>query len=162
MGASPYTKNVVDPSAAGSSVEKLIPVFVAVGCVLIALVCVAVNQRRKIANEEKQIGELRHDVSNLKESLRLVKEYNQMEQDMIEKEIDVFKKDFKKSGGGGEAGLEKLLIDPRELDIKETLGKGSFGQVFRGTYRGNDVAVKTLLQVDESSIEHFRLEILLM
>ena len=35
-------------------------------------------------------------------------------------------------------------IDPREIDEKEILGKGSFGLVIRAEWRGRDVALKVL------------------
>ena len=38
----------------------------------------------------------------------------------------------------------------------------SFGQVFKGTYRGMVVAVKTMNVVEQDSLERFRAEILLL
>lgn len=40
-----------------------------------------------------------------------------------------------------------------ELQFIETLGSGEFGQVFRGTFRGNEVAIKKLFVDDSMSSE---------
>ena len=39
---------------------------------------------------------------------------------------------------------------------------GSFGEVYKSEYRGNDVAVKTMKQIDAESLDRFQEEILLM
>lgn len=53
-------------------------------------------------------------------------------------------------------------INPAEIVLGERIGKGSFGQVFRGTWRGTQVAVKKLnmpMLVDDSFVREFKNEI---
>eukprot|EP01102_Stenamoeba_stenopodia_P005500 TRINITY_DN1622_c0_g2_i2.p1 TRINITY_DN1622_c0_g2~~TRINITY_DN1622_c0_g2_i2.p1 ORF type:complete len:1266 (-),score=432.26 TRINITY_DN1622_c0_g2_i2:37-3834(-) len=60
--------------------------------------------------------------------------------------------------------ISQYVIPSKEIEILECLGKGSFGEVFRGRYQGRDVAVKKLLftQVDDSALGDFKQEIALM
>lgn len=61
--------------------------------------------------------------------------------------------------------FEGSVIDYAELDIDKKLGKGSFGVIYRGTWRGEVVAVKRL-KVDEdmaiAAFAEFRREVWLM
>ena len=53
-------------------------------------------------------------------------------------------------------------INPAEIVLGERIGKGSFGQVFRGTWRGTQVAVKKLhmpMLVDDAFVREFKNEI---
>ncbi|ELP92420.1 protein serine/threonine kinase, putative [Entamoeba invadens IP1] len=53
-------------------------------------------------------------------------------------------------------------IDPDELIEEKKLGEGSFGVVFKGKYRENDVAIKRMKQVDgshEDSLNEFEKEV---
>ncbi|ELP84083.1 protein kinase domain containing protein, partial [Entamoeba invadens IP1] len=43
-------------------------------------------------------------------------------------------------------------LDYDELDIQKKLGEGSFGIVFKGTYRGNDVAIKKMKAMDVDQV----------
>ncbi|GMH92356.1 hypothetical protein TL16_g12321 [Triparma laevis f. inornata] len=58
--------------------------------------------------------------------------------------------------------MKRLLIDAKELQSQQVVGRGSFGQVYKGQYRGMTVAVKTMNTVDQESLERFRAEILLL
>jgi serine/threonine protein kinase len=117
----------------------------------------------------------------LHEDLKIMQQYSEAEVNMIEAQITTFRKDFdRKSKGRRKAGdtdddssvtsgegslgadLHKLLISAFELESKEVIGKGSFGEVHRSIYRGTQVAVKTLNNVDEENLERFQAEILLM
>lgn len=40
--------------------------------------------------------------------------------------------------------LEDLKIDSDQLELKQEIGRGSFGQVFKGTWRGTEVAIKRI------------------
>ena len=55
-------------------------------------------------------------------------------------------------------------IEPNEVELFETLGKGSFGTVYRGKCRSKEVAVKILhFQVlDEKALDTFRQEVQIM
>ncbi|CAM9245279.1 unnamed protein product, partial [Phaeothamnion confervicola] len=58
--------------------------------------------------------------------------------------------------------LESVQLEAERLEIGEVVGAGSFAEVRRGSYRGTPVAIKTLKQVDEQSLQRFKAEILLM
>ena len=65
------------------------------------------------------------------------------------------------------AGLRRAQISASELDLREGLGKGAFGEVFKAFYRGTPVAVKKMHahQADAAMAKHakaFRDEVLLL
>lgn len=108
--------------------------------------------------------------SKLQKDLEMVMEYNQGEKDMINDQIMTFKKQHlnaKQAGDGNydadqaQTDLEKLLIPASELACKDVIGKGSFGTVFMGEYRGQKVAVKTLKEIGTENLQRFKEEVLL-
>jgi hypothetical protein len=95
-----------------------------------------------------------------KQDLQMVTAYNDSEKAMIESHIMTFRKQHAdahaaKDGEYDEQQaadeLSKLLIKGEELKSEDVIGKGSFGVVFKGNYRGQTVAVKTLREVSERS-----------
>jgi serine/threonine protein kinase len=60
--------------------------------------------------------------------------------------------------GAGDADIA-WEIDPRDLEFSQSLGMGSSGEVFEGTFMGNKVAVKVLKTNDTANeIEEFKKE----
>ena len=57
--------------------------------------------------------------------------------------------------------LRELLIEPKYVTKGTIIGSGCFGDVFKGEYQGETVAVKTMKEVSESNMRDFRAEILL-
>lgn len=57
-----------------------------------------------------------------------------------------------------------LEIEPSELTFGARIGMGSYGEVFRGTWRGTDVAIKRFLEqnLSASTIREFRDEVMIM
>jgi len=102
--------------------------------------------------------------------LKIALEYSAAEQGMIEAQVKEFKVDLSMAGAAGagtgtanvDKRMERLLIDASELSGKTMLGSGSFGDVFKSEYRGNDVAVKTLKVVTKDNLNRFQAEIFLM
>ena len=117
------------------------------------------------------------ELVSVRRELAMTQEYNEKEINMIEDGIDQFKKEFAKKGeaaheGKDESGplteetvgdsLARFLISEDDIEPHEIIGKGSFGDVFRAQYKGQQCAVKTMKQVDVESMQRFREEILLM
>ncbi len=42
-----------------------------------------------------------------------------------------------------------------DLDLAERIGKGNFGEVYKGTYLGTDVAIKKLFYVDDDFMQKY-------
>ena len=38
-----------------------------------------------------------------------------------------------------------MMVSPNEIELKEQIGKGCFGIVYRGMYKGDEVAVKKIM-----------------
>ena len=71
---------------------------------------------------------------------------------MKENEIEGGKNDIDRS-------FDRLLIEHADLEPGHSIGKGSFGEVMKGRYRGHDVAVKVINDVTGNNMERFRAEI---
>jgi len=59
----------------------------------------------------------------------------------------------------------KFIIEYSELTFDQEIGRGNFGAVFKGTWRGGEVAIKLLLEKEnltEKEYEEFRSEAFLM
>jgi len=56
--------------------------------------------------------------------------------------------------------LEDIIIDSEQLVLNQEIGRGSFGQVFKGTWRGTEVAVKKIPAgcMQETEIREFMKE----
>ena len=57
--------------------------------------------------------------------------------------------------------LQKLLLRPADVVMTERIGAGAFGEVFKGSHKGQEVAIKTILSITEETARLFRAEILL-
>lgn len=66
-----------------------------------------------------------------------------------------------KSGQGSNDPLFDLHIDVHKLDVGKVLGRGAQGVVLKGKYQNNEVAIKTLINVDYKELRQFRSEIAL-
>ena len=55
-------------------------------------------------------------------------------------------------------------IQPQEVQLEKSIGKGSFGEVFKGTCRGQTVAIKILnkQQLSEKQMREFEREVILI
>ena len=57
--------------------------------------------------------------------------------------------------------LKQHRLAAKDIRFESVLGSGAYGKVFRGTFHGQPVAIKTMLDVTEESARSFRAEILL-
>ena len=144
------------------------------GAAALLLMIVAVNsmkQRRlrketRAAEDEierhKRVGHaLKTENFKLKNDVAIMQEYNKEEVKMLESQIKKFARDMS-AADGVHKDMEKLLVKADELVGKVVIGAGAYGEVYKSDYRGTAVAVKTMKQVDEESLESFQGEIMLM
>ena len=68
----------------------------------------------------------------------------------------------KKDLSGNAKTLSNIRFRSSDVELGDLIGKGGFGEVFKGEFHGQDVAVKTLKVVDEENLGRFREEVLLM
>eukprot|EP00826_Nyctotherus_ovalis_P042207 TRINITY_DN4317_c0_g2_i9.p1 TRINITY_DN4317_c0_g2~~TRINITY_DN4317_c0_g2_i9.p1 ORF type:complete len:415 (+),score=155.45 TRINITY_DN4317_c0_g2_i9:191-1435(+) len=90
----------------------------------------------------------------------------------LQQEVDRLKNELSKAvaernfgSGSGLAGIQGITeIDYSELEINEEVGKGGFAMIYKGRWRGTEVAVKKLFDpnVTEAQMEEVRNEILTM
>jgi len=173
----------------GNGAVAMSVVFGIVGCaVALVLAIVAVNsmKQRRLRKEKgaaedevdrqksrgtvltKENDKLKNDVAiihhhntMLKNDVAIMQEYNKEEIAMLESQIKKFTQDMSATDGVHK-DMEKLLIKADELVGKVVIGAGAYGEVFKSDYRGTAVAVKTMKQVDEETLERFQGEIMLM
>jgi len=151
------------------------------GAVALLLVLAAANylKERKLRKaEEKRVvaemqaelekvkGELFHqENTKLKIDVAIMQEYNKEEVHMLENQIQKFTEEMAVAERGTEGvtkDMARLLIKAEELVGKVVIGEGAFGEVYKSNYRGTAVAVKTMKQVDEETLDRFQSEIMLM
>ena len=58
--------------------------------------------------------------------------------------------------------MPNTVPEKRHFQISTCLGKGGFGVVNLATYKGEKVAMKQLLEINDESVARFRFECLLM
>jgi len=101
--------------------------------------------------------------SMLRSEVAIMQDYNKEEIAMLEGQIQKFMAEMGMSAAGGlHQDMGKLLIKADELTGKLVIGAGAYGEVYKSDYRGTAVAVKTMKQVDEESLEGFKGEIMLL
>ncbi|GMI38373.1 hypothetical protein TeGR_g13291, partial [Tetraparma gracilis] len=98
---------------------------------------------------------------------KLVAEKNMLEEEVRRKkhsedELKVMVEALQSVSKERQDELKEVMIDSMELQIDKLLGKGGFGVVNLGNYRGIKVAVKQLLTVNEENVLRFRHECFLM
>jgi len=179
------TSNIVYGNGSSPAKIPLTEIVIAgVVIVLLAIYFIIIHLRKekklqqRIRIQTLHVSKLKTENYNIKRKLELSQAYSNKEKYMIAKQHSVLVEEFKqkklegRENSGTEkddsldsadatASLGKLLISAKELEAQNSIGKGSFGEVFKSKYRSSYVAVKTMKTIDEESLEKFRMEILL-
>ncbi|GMI23079.1 hypothetical protein TeGR_g9797 [Tetraparma gracilis] len=100
--------------------------------------------------EMARANNLRKKNENLEDSLRK-KKHSEKEMDAMRRAMDGQKEERKDE-------LRTVLISSSEIEIKELLGQGGMGKVHLANYKGQLVAVKQLLTINDDSVMRFRRE----
>ncbi|KAJ3436446.1 serine/threonine-protein kinase -related [Anaeramoeba flamelloides] len=79
-------------------------------------------------------------------------------------ELQELENQLKNSNGLQDPKKELFLVDPEEFIFGKLIGKGGFGRVFRGTWKGKEVAIKIILKelINKENLKAFRKEIYLL
>ncbi len=129
--------------APGSEGVNVVIIIVAAAVLFFATLAFAVNMRT-----------MKNKVEFLKDEVKK-RQWTPEEMMLIKQVMENRNKETDKE-------LQSVLLNSNEIVLKEKIGRGAFGEVHKGTHRGTEVAIKTLLEVDSTSVERFRAEILLM
>jgi serine/threonine protein kinase len=155
---------VVAPPA--SQTELIIIVIVAVLAVaVIAFYIVYTRQAKRARLEVQRIGEQKSELEKQQQSLH--RENQNLQEDLRKKkhsddELEVMKKALDELSQARSDELKECLIDSKEVKVDKMIGKGGFGVVNLATYRGQFVAQKQLLSINDESVKRFRFECFLM
>ena len=109
------------------------------------------NQQRISLTED--ISALQNEVS----SRRLQHAHQAEELEMMKKAVDDLSNEERR-----ENELKEVLIPSSEVLTNRVIGKGGFGVVHLADFKGQKVAVKTLLEINDESLRRFRFECFLM
>ncbi|GMI38889.1 hypothetical protein TeGR_g4621 [Tetraparma gracilis] len=161
----------------GGSTNTQLAIIAAAVSVALVLLLAGWNARKKNMQVQK-IKEHEQELQNDKKSLalkvdvletelKLLQKYDEKEKEMIDEQIKTFRQGMSraksvKRGLDDPSLMASFLIDPEDIKSEDVIGKGSFGEVFRATYRGRSVAVKVMKNVDREALNRFRGEIMLM
>jgi len=139
----------------------LLAVFV-VGAVVI-LTLIGRNHRqarvvRRMSANNKQVEMTLMEVEKEVEVLQ----FNLRKMEHSEEELEVMKRAMDELSHDRQDELRGCLIDSKEVKVDHLLGKGGFGVVNLADYRGEPVAMKQLLDINDDSVKRFRFECFLM
>jgi len=161
----PVIKTGVDPVVVASIVVSAVVMF---------LILFAVHQTKEkkmmkekleamleIEDQKSKGTVLTRENDKLKNDVAIMQDYNNEEIAMLEDQIKKFTQDMSATDGVHK-DMARLLIKADELVGKVVIGAGAYGEVYKSDYRGTAVAVKTMKQVDEETLERFQGEIMLM
>lgn len=162
------TSNIVSGNGESAAKPPLTEIVITgVAIVLLAIYFISIHLRKekklqkRIKEQTMHVSKLKTENYNIKRKLELSQAYSNKEKSMIAKQHSVLVEEFKQKKLEGRdnsvtekddsfdsadatASLGRLLISAKELEAQESIGKGSFGEVFKGKYRSSYVAVKTM------------------
>jgi len=110
------------------------------------------SERLKLQGEQSELqarqSELRAQNVDLQESLRKKKH--------SDAELDVMRRAMEEQNDDRADELKRVLVDSKDVKIGTLLGQGGMGKVFLAEYKGQQVAVKQLLAINEDNVKRFR------
>jgi ankyrin repeat protein/tRNA A-37 threonylcarbamoyl transferase component Bud32 len=112
----------------------------------------AVTEKYKEQKEKVQKDrQLRRHESNLRRTLQ--------QSALLSKNSNASSSRLTQSSDSNLISSEQWEIDPSDLEYTQSLGSGASGEVFRGYYKGEEVAIKVLKSCEtEKEIEEFKKE----
>ncbi|GMI57287.1 hypothetical protein TeGR_g11334 [Tetraparma gracilis] len=113
-----------------------------------------VEIQRRATELRKEKAALGDEVLKLEDSLRKKKH--------DEAELQVMSKAMSEMTESRKSELAEVLINSSDVAVEQLLGKGGFGVVNLGTYRGRKIAIKQLITINSESVARFRFECFLM
>ncbi|GMI41224.1 hypothetical protein TeGR_g5565 [Tetraparma gracilis] len=113
------------------------------------------HERQKVLEVEKEqqmarASKLRKENENLHDSLRKKKH--------SDKELAAMKNAMEEQKEERKDELRTVLVSSKDIEIKELLGQGGMGKVHLANYKGQRVAVKQLITINDESVMRFRRE----
>jgi hypothetical protein len=125
----------------------------------------ALKARLEVEFLQDETNKVRQSFNN--EKVRLLVENQNLQVSLRKKkhsedELEVMKAAMLELTKARSDELKEVLILSKEVKVERLLGKGGFGVVNLATYRGQPIAMKQLLQINEESVQRFRFECLLM
>ena len=106
--------------------------------------------------------ELQHQQSELKARQSALQAQNVDLQKSLRKkkhsdaELNVMRRAMEEQNDERADELKRVLVDSKDVKIGTLLGQGGMGKVFLAEYKGQQVAVKQLLAINEENVKRFR------
>jgi serine/threonine protein kinase len=148
-----------------SQIMLIVGIVAAVVLVAGIVFYVFYSRTQKLEREMQQIG---HQKSALERQRHELSQQNiHLQEDLRKKkhsddELEVMKKALEELSQARSDELKECLIDSKEVKVDRLLGKGGFGVVNLATYKGQFVAQKQLLTINDESVKRFRFECFLL
>ena len=134
--------------------------IIATSCVIfcvfaLAIITFARAEHRKAVVAAMENNRLAQNMNQMKEKREseIHNQHSAEERSLIESELAKIQADDE---------MNRLFLgmrlDANEIEVKEVIGRGAFGKVSRGSYKGREVAVKEVLRFTQEDLDRFKFE----